>query len=91
MCDLSDPELASYIRMASVWGTGRGYCGQYNFWLNFRYGVALNKTEDAAGHMVATVRERESERVRVGFESLTADSKRISALVICTRLLLTKR
>jgi len=52
MCDLNDTELASYKTGASMWGTARGHCGQYNFWLNIRYGEAPNKTEDAAGRML---------------------------------------
>jgi len=43
---------------ASVWGTARGHCGQYNFWLNIRYGETPKKTEDAAGHVIVCVRER---------------------------------
>jgi len=55
-------ELASYKTGASVWGTARCHCGQYNFWLNIRYGEAPKKNEDAAGRMVVCVRERERER-----------------------------
>jgi hypothetical protein len=65
-----------------VWGTARCHCGQYNFWLNIRYGEGPNKTGDGAGRML--VREREKERQR--FEALTAQSLRISAVVICTLL-----
>jgi len=65
-----------------VCGTARCHCGQYNFCLNIRYGEAPNKSEDAAGCMV----EREGERER--FEALTAESLRISALVMCTLLCL---
>jgi hypothetical protein len=48
----------------SVWETARCHCGQYNFWLNIRYGGASNKIEDVAGRIL--VRERETERVREG-------------------------
>jgi len=79
MCELNDTELASYKTGASVWGTARGHCGQYNFWLNIRYGGAPNKTEDSAGGMLVGERE--------GFEAVTAESLRISAIVMCTLLI----
>jgi hypothetical protein len=41
-----------------VWGTARDECGLYNFWLNIRYGEALNKTVNAAGRMLVRERER---------------------------------
>jgi hypothetical protein len=64
-----------------VWRTARGYWGQYNVWgtarchfgLNIRYGEAPDKTEDAGGAMLVEDRER--------FETLTAESLRISAVV----------
>jgi len=46
-------------RGAAVWGTVRCHCGQYNLWLNIRYGGAPNKTEDGEGLMLVTERERE--------------------------------
>jgi hypothetical protein len=61
-----------------VWGTARCHCGQYNFWLNIRYGEVPDKTEDSGGTMLVEDRER--------FEALTAESLRISAVVMCTLL-----
>ena len=63
-----------------VWATARCHCGQYNFWLNIRYGEAPNKTEDAENRMLLGERERER------FEALTAESLRISAVVMCNLL-----
>ena len=78
MSELNDTEVASYKTGASVWGKGRCHCGRYNFELNIQHGEAPNKTEDSANRMLARERERD--------ETLTADSLRISAFVVCSLL-----
>jgi hypothetical protein len=59
-------------------GSSEGLLGQYNLWLNIRYGEAPDETEDIGGAILVGDRER--------FEALTAESLRILAVVMCTLL-----
>jgi hypothetical protein len=52
-----------------VWGTARCHCGQYNFWLNIRYGGAPNRTGDVAGRMLVRERERDRQKEVLGSDS----------------------